>query len=45
VSYQQYLTGAEQLGQQAQTTLGGATQYMGPQAYQQFMSPYQQASY
>jgi hypothetical protein len=40
--YQQYLTGAEQLGQQAQTTLGGATQYMGPQAYQQFMSPYQQ---
>jgi len=40
--YQQYLTGAEQLGQQSQTTLGGATQYMGPQAYQQFMSPYQQ---
>ena len=40
--YQQYLTGAEQLGQQAQTTLGGAAQYMGPQAYQQFMSPYQQ---
>ena len=33
--YQQYLTGAEQLGQQAQTTLGGAAQYMGPQAYQQ----------
>jgi len=40
--YQQYLTGAEQLGQQSQTTLGGASQYMGPQAYQQFMSPYQQ---
>ena len=40
--YQQYLTSAGQLGQQAQTTLGGATQYMGPQAYQQFMSPYQQ---
>ena len=40
--FQQYLTGAEQLGQQAQQTLGGATQYMGPQAYQQFMSPYQQ---
>ena len=40
--YQQYLTGAEQLGEQAQQTLGCAAQYMGPQAYQQFMSPYQQ---
>ena len=28
--------------QAAGTTLGGATQYMGPQAYQPFMSPYQQ---
>jgi hypothetical protein len=28
--------------QTAGTTLGGATQYMGPQAYQAFMSPYQQ---
>jgi hypothetical protein len=28
--------------QAAGTTLGGATQYTGPQAYQPFMSPYQQ---
>ena len=41
-SYQPYLNQAGQMGQQAQQTLGGAQQYAGPQAYQQFMSPYQQ---
>ena len=41
-SYQPYLDQAGQMGQQAQQTLGGAQQYAGPQAYQQFMSPYQQ---
>ena len=40
--YQPYLQQAGALGTQAQQTLGGAQQYMGPQAYQQFMSPYQQ---
>jgi hypothetical protein len=40
--YEPYLQQAGALGTQSQTTLGGATQYMGPQAYQQFMSPYQQ---
>ena len=41
-SYQPYLNQAGQLGSQAQQTLAGAQQYSGPQAYQQFMSPYQQ---
>jgi hypothetical protein len=40
--YQQYLDQAGSLGTQAQQTLAGAQQYSGPQAYQQFMSPYQQ---
>jgi hypothetical protein len=40
--YQPYLQQAGQLGTQAQQTLAGAQQYSGPQAYQQFMSPYQQ---
>ena len=40
--YQQYLDQANQLGMGAQQTLAGAQQYSGPQAYQQFMSPYQQ---
>jgi hypothetical protein len=40
--YQPYLQQAGALGEQAQQTLGGLGQYMGPQAYQQFMSPYQQ---
>jgi hypothetical protein len=40
--YQPYLNQAGQMGQQAQQTLAGAQQYSGPQAYQQFMSPYQQ---
>ena len=40
--YQPYLDQAGQLGTQAQQTLAGAQQYAGPQAYQQFMSPYQQ---
>ena len=40
--YQPYLDQAGQMGQQAQQTLAGAQQYSGPQAYQQFMSPYQQ---
>ena len=40
--YQQYLDQAGSLGTQAQQTLSGAQQYSGPQAYQQFMSPYQQ---
>lgn len=41
-AYQPYLQQAGALGTQAQQTLGGAQQYVGPQAYQQFMSPYQQ---
>jgi len=41
-SYQPYLQQAGALGTQAAQTLGGAQQYAGPQAYQQFMSPYQQ---
>jgi hypothetical protein len=41
-SYQPYLQQAGGLGTQAAQTLGGAQQYAGPQAYQQFMSPYQQ---
>ena len=41
-SYQPYLQQAGQLGMGAQQTLAGAQQYAGPQAYQQFMSPYQQ---
>jgi len=41
-SYQPYLEQAGQLGMGAQQTLAGAQQYAGPQAYQQFMSPYQQ---
>ena len=40
--YEPYLQQAGQLGTQAQQTLAGAQQYSGPQAYQQFMSPYQQ---
>ena len=40
--YEPYLQQAGALGTQSQTTLGGASQYIGPQAYQQFMSPYQQ---
>ena len=41
-SYQPYLQQAGQMGTQAAQTLAGAQQYAGPQAYQQFMSPYQQ---
>jgi hypothetical protein len=41
-SYQPYLNQASATGQQAAQTLAGAQQYAGPQAYQQFMSPYQQ---
>jgi len=41
-NYQQYLDQAGALGTQAGQTLTGAQQYTGPQAYQQFMSPYQQ---
>jgi len=41
-SYQPYLQQAGALGTQAAQTLTGAQQYSGPQAYQQFMSPYQQ---
>jgi len=41
-SYQPYLQQAGQMGAQAAQTLSGAQQYAGPQAYQQFMSPYQQ---
>ena len=44
-SAQQSLGGVSPYQQQLQaagTTLGGATQYIGPQAYQPFMSPYQQ---
>ena len=41
-AYQPYLEQAGALGQQAAQTLSGAQQYVGPQAYQQFMSPYQQ---
>jgi len=41
-NYQPYLQQAGNLAQQSQTTLGGIGQYMGPNAYQQFMSPYQQ---
>jgi len=41
-SYQPYLNQAGQMGEQAAQTLAGAQQYAGPQAYQQFMSPYQQ---
>jgi hypothetical protein len=41
-SYQPYIDQANQYGQQAGQTLAGAQQYAGPQAYQQFMSPYQQ---
>jgi len=41
-SYQPYLQQAGALGEQATQTLAGAQQYSGPQAYQQFMSPYQQ---
>jgi len=40
--YQQYLNQANQSGMGAQQLLSGAQQYSGPQAYQQFMSPYQQ---
>jgi len=40
--YQQYLDKANQSGMGAQQLLSGAQQYSGPQAYQQFMSPYQQ---
>ena len=40
--YQQYLDQANQSGMGAQQLLSGAQQYSGPQAYQQFMSPYQQ---
>ena len=40
--YEPYLQQAERLTGVAETTLGGAGQYMGPQAYQAFMSPYQQ---
>ena len=40
--YQQYLDQANQSGMGVQQLLSGAQQYSGPQAYQQFMSPYQQ---
>jgi hypothetical protein len=40
--YQQYLNQANQSGMGVQQLLSGAQQYAGPQAYQQFMSPYQQ---
>ena len=40
--YEPYLQQAQRLTGAAETTLGGAGQYMGPQAYQAFMSPYQQ---
>jgi len=41
-NFQSYIDQANQYGQQAGQTLSGAQQYSGPQAYQQFMSPYQQ---
>ena len=41
-AYQPYLQQAGALGSQAAQTLTGAQQYVGPTAYQQFMSPYQQ---
>jgi len=40
--YQPFLDQAQQYQTQAGTTLGGAAALSGPQAYQQFMSPYQQ---
>jgi hypothetical protein len=40
--YQPFLDQAQQYQTQAGTTLGGAEALSGPQAFQQFMSPYQQ---
>ena len=41
-SYQPFLTAAQQAQQQAAGTVGGLGALTGPQAYQPFMSPYQQ---
>ena len=41
-SYQPYLTAAQTAQQQAAGTVGGLGALTGPQAYQPFMSPYQQ---
>ena len=41
-AYQPFLTAAQAAQQQAAGTIGGLSALTGPQAYQPFMSPYQQ---